>query len=155
ADRLRALGRVAGARRHRAGAGVPGAVRWHADQARLNDGLAVGGGEGGAADDVVDRPRGDLEAVDRIARVVGVVQVQRPRHLPALSRVDRLQALPPGLYRREVGVVAAGHQREHPEDLPGGLAAGEVDLVRLGANVRVSAGGRDLPVDRSYAGRPG
>src|SRR5262249_31589625 len=59
-DGLRAQGRVAVPRRYRGRPGVPGAVRRHALQARLNHRLAVRGGQGRAADDVVDRPPGHL-----------------------------------------------------------------------------------------------
>jgi hypothetical protein len=111
-------------------------------------------GQGGTADNVVDRAGRDHQAVYRAVRVVGVVQVQRPRDLTALGRGDRLQPDPPARRVCEACPATAGEQREHPQHLPGVLPAGEVDLARLGRHVRVPAGLGCLLLDHRDARRP-
>src|SRR5690348_6673301 len=134
--------------------GVPGAVLRLGLQPRLDRRSAVRAGQRGSADDVVDGPRRHLQAVDRAERVVGMVQVQRPRDLAALGRRNGLKSLPARLGVGVAGVVAARQQREDPQDLAGVLGAGEVDLARLGGHVRVLAGSCDLAPDGGHAGRP-
>src|SRR5262249_49338544 len=115
--------------------GVAGAVGRVALQAGLDNRAAVGGSHPGAADDVVDCSGGPREAVDRVGRVVRMMEVQRPGHLAALRWSDRLEAHAAGLRVAEVGIVSAGHEGEDPEDLARRLRAGEVDLARLGLDV--------------------
>src|SRR5215472_12863038 len=111
--------------------GVAEAIRRVAFQPFLDDRPAVGAGHGGPADDVVDRPGRHLDAVDRVGRVVGVVEVQRPRQHTALLRRDGLQADAAGARLGPPWVVAARQQREYPENLARGLCASEVHLTGL------------------------
>src|SRR5690242_8132300 len=134
--------------------GVPGTVLRLGLQPRLDRRSAVSAGQRGSADNVVDGPGSDLQAVDRAERVVRMVQVQRPRDLAALGGRNGLEPLPARLGVGVTRVVAARQQREDPQDLAGVLAAGEVDLARLGGHVRVLAGGGDLALDGGHAGRP-
>jgi len=69
--------------------GVP-VVLTDLDQARLDVGGAGRAGEGRPADDVVNGPRRHLETVDRISRVVGMMQIKGPGHFAALAWRDRL-----------------------------------------------------------------
>src|SRR5487761_234034 len=90
AERSRAAGRVPGPGNEYRRAGVALAVGRLALEAGLDERAAARRRQSRAADDVVDGPRGDLEAVDRVRRVIRVVQVERPGDIPALSRLDRL-----------------------------------------------------------------
>ncbi len=153
-DRRGAAGRVPGPGDELRRAGVALAVGRLALKAGLDERAAARRGERRAADDVVDRPRRDLEAVDRVGRVVRVVQVKRPGDVTALRRLDRLEALAAGRLVDEARVVAAGQQREDPEHRLGVLVAGEVEPARLGRHVGVLAGLLDLRLDRRHAGRP-
>src|SRR5271166_2882399 len=135
--------------------GVLGAVSGIALKPRLDGRLTVGAGQGGPANYVVNRPGRYRQAVDRVVRVIRVMQVKRPRHLATLGRRDWFEPLPAGLSVRELRVVTARHQGEHPQDLASRLVAGEVDLARLGCDVRVLAGRRYLALHGGYARRPG
>src|SRR6202035_1370453 len=103
---------------------------------------------------VVNGPSRHLEAVDRVGRVVWMMEVQGPGHLAALRWHDRLQAQPASLRISEVRVITARQQGEHPQDLTRGLRARKVDLPRLRLHVGILARPVSLTLDCCHTGGP-